>query len=201
MARKSAKQPKVGNSQGQDRANWKREDGIELLARLDYILETHTDARPFKSSLVDGLESSRHKRYTVPQIDRKVVQFWNAHGEYESISSDDVYKKGTRALPNMRPEFKEEICRRLSTLKYQTLTKRCQSERQLRSASRTADSEVTRHISLGVEVSDTTSPRKRQREILTSSTAVDESRPRKRRDEESQPDHSYDVRQVKVIQH
>jgi len=90
-------------------------------------------------------------------------------------------------------ECRKEVEDRLSTLKDQALAERLQSRRQFRSTSRTTDSELARHISLGVDVVETPSPRKRSRAPLSSSATIDESRPPKRRDGQSQLDQGYDV--------
>jgi hypothetical protein len=95
--------------------------------------------------------------------------------------------------PGLSIECRKEIGDRLSNLKDQALAERLQSQRQLRSTSRAIDSEFGRHISLGVDVAETPSPRKRSRAPLSSSAAIDESRPPKRRDGQSKLDQAYGV--------
>jgi hypothetical protein len=196
MARKRHKKPNEHKSRSQSKADWKHDDEIELLACLEYILSTTKDAGSSMSIFVDHLEKSRHTKYTVPQIERKIRKFWITNHHDDATDSDEIYKLGLKCLPRLPNELRTEIEERLNTLKDQTLAARLQSRRQLRSASRTTDSELSRHISLGVEVTDTPSPRKRHREPLSTSAAIDEPRPRKRRDAHSQPDqvcdpHSY----------
>jgi hypothetical protein len=193
MARKRNKRPKYIKPQSQARHDWKPEDEIELLAWLDYVSGTTKDAGLIKSSLADHLEKSRCTKYTVPQIERKIRTFWVANRHLEAVDSGEIYSLGTKCLPGLSIECRKEIGDRLSTLKDQGLAERLQSRRQLRSTSRATDSELARHISLGVDVVETPSPRKRSRAPLGSSAAIDESGPPKRRDGQSKLDQAYDV--------
>jgi hypothetical protein len=188
MARKRNKRPKDVKPQSQARHDWKPEDEIELLAWLDYISATTKDAGLIKSSLTDHLEKSRCTKYTVPQIERKIRTFWVTNRHIRAVDPDEVYRLGTKCLPGLSIDCRKEIGDRLSNLKDQALAERLQSQRQLRSTSRTTDSELARHISLGVDVAETPSPRKRSRAPLGSSVAIDESRPPKRRDGQSKLD-------------
>jgi hypothetical protein len=193
MARKRNKRPKDLKPQSQARHDWKPEDEIELLAWLDYVSGTTKNAGLIKSSLAEHLEKSRCTKYTVPQIERKIRAFWVANCRIKAVDSDEIYKLGTKCLPGLSIECRKEIGDRLSTLKDQALAERLQSQRQLRSTSRAIDSEFGRHISLGVDVAETPSPRKRSRAPLSTSAAIDESRPPKRRDGQSKLDQAYGV--------
>jgi hypothetical protein len=173
-------------SQSHARADWKHDDEVELLVCLEYVLSTHKDAGLFKASLVKHLKNTRHTKYTVPQVERKIKKFWLANRHHAATDPDEIYKLGIKCLPGLSNDFKKEVGERFGTLKDQTLAERLATPRQLRSASRSADSELSRHISLGVEVAETPSPRKRQREPFTSSARIDGPRPRKRRDAERQ---------------
>jgi hypothetical protein len=193
MAKKRNKRPKDVKPQSQARHDWKPEDEIELLAWLDYIFSTTKDTGLIKSSLADHLGKSRCTKYTVPQIERKIRTLWVTNRHIKAVDPDEIYRIGTKCLPGLSIEYRKEIGDRLSTLKDQALAERLQSRRQLRSTSRTTDSELARHISLGVDVAETPSPRKRSRVPLSSSAAIDDSRPPKRRDGRSQLDQAYDV--------
>ena len=193
MARRRSRRPKDVKPQSQARHDWKPEDEIELLAWLDYISGTTKDVGLIKSSLADHLQKSRCTKYTVSQIERKIRTFWVTNRHIKAIDSNEIYKLGTKCLPGLSTECRKEIGNRLSTLKDQVLAERLQSQRQLRSTSRTADLEFARHISLGVDVVETPSPRKRPRAPISSSAAIDETRPPKRRDGQSKLDQAYDA--------
>lgn len=186
MARKRSKRLTTNSPQKQVRADWKHEDEVETLAWLDYNLSTNKDARAFKSSVVDHLGKTRLAKYTIGQIERKVRKFWNDTGSDDSTDRDEIYRLGTACLEHLPLNFKEEIYKRVSTLTDQALAETLSSQRQLRSASRTTDSELARHICPGVVVANILSPRKRQREVLSSSAAKDNSSPGKRKRQAAQ---------------
>ena len=183
MARRRHKKSKNPKSQSQARADWQQEDEIELLAWLDCILvrSEKKDASLFKPSFVKHLKENRGKRYTEHQIERKIKKIWAANGEDDANDPNEIWKFGTKCLPYLSDVIRKQIDERLNILQESKIAKVVDSERQLRSASRTADSDLSRHIRLGVEVAEIPSPRKRYREQHSSSVTLDELRPRKRR--------------------
>jgi hypothetical protein len=193
MARKRNKRLKDVKPKSQARHDWKLEDEIELLAWLDCIRGTSKDAGLIKSSLVVHLEKGRHTKYTVPQIERKIRTFWDTNHHIKAVDPNEIYRLGTKCLPGLSKEYRKKIEDRLSTLKGNALVERLHCPRRLRSASQTVDSEPAHHISLGVDVVETPSPRKRPRVPLSSSAAIDDARPPKRRDGQSKLDQAYDV--------
>jgi hypothetical protein len=201
MARTRHKRPKEVKSRSHARADWKHDDEVELLVCLEYVLSTHKDAGLFKTSLVKHLMNTRHAKYTVPQIERKMKKFWLANRHHAATDPEEIYRLGIKCLPRLSNDLKKEVGERFGTLKDQTLAERLATPRQLRSASRSADSELSRHISLGVEVAKTPSPRKRNREPFTSSARREGSRPRKRRDAESRVEQVCGKHSFKMVKH
>lgn len=193
MARRRNKRLKREKWQSQAKADWEHKDEIELLAWLDYILSTTQDAGPHKDTFVKHLEKKCETKYTIHQIERKIRKFWSANRYGNATDPNEIYRLGTKCLPHLPNKFKKNVQERWSSLRDEAIAQSLQNRRQLRSASRTTDSELSRHISLGVEVAETSSPRKRHRESLSGSAARDESMPRKRRDGESQLDQVRDV--------
>jgi hypothetical protein len=185
-------------SESQARDGWKHDDEVELLAWLDYKQSTTKDAVSSMISFVNHLRNSRHTKYTVPQIERKIRNFWAANRHHAATNPDEIYKLGTKCLPRLSNDFREEVKERVGILKDLTLAKRLESPRQLRSTSQSANSELSRHISLGMEVAETLSPRKRYREPHTSSTDLDGWRPRKQRDTESRLNQVCDIHSFSV---
>jgi hypothetical protein len=199
MGRTRHKRPRGDKWESHSRAEWKRDDEIELLAWLDYKVDTTMNAAPQMNSFVTHFKNSRHAKYTLPQIERKIKKFWLANHHHAATSWEEIYRLGTKCLPRLPNDFRREIEERLGTLKDQTLARRLESPRQLRSASRPADSELSRHISLRLEIAETTSPRKRHRELFNSSSGRDGSRPRKRRDAEDQLDRVCDIHLFRAL--
>ena len=184
MARKRNKRSKKPKSQSQAQSDWQQEDEIELLVWLDCILarSEKKDASLFKPSFVKYLKDKRGQTYTEHQIERKLKKLWFAYGKDDANDPNEIWKVGTKCLPHLSDVFKEQIDRRLSKLQNGKITNILRCKRKLRSASRGADLDLSRHIRLGVEVAETPSPRKRYRETHSSSVVPDDSRPRKRWD-------------------
>lgn len=164
MAIKKKKRSREERAGKHARANWTHDDEVELSAWLDYVLSTSKTAGPQISSFVTHFQNCRHKTFTVAQIQHKIKSLWLANGNPSASSPDEMYVRGTKCLPRLPTNFKKEVVERLGTLKDEMLAKRLESPRQLRSASRSADTELSRHISLGVDIAEMPSARKRHRE-------------------------------------
>jgi hypothetical protein len=91
---------------------WNEEDINELLTWLDYCLIAGIN---FQSSVVAHLKSSRKKVYSWDQVTTKLRSVWNTYGVEGSRSSSVIFRQGTKCLPYLEDDTKEQI---LAGIKY-----------------------------------------------------------------------------------
>ena len=181
---KKATKPKLKDRK--EKADWTYEAEIETLAWLDYLLsirestgKEHIAKSNFENSITDHLEKNCGTQYTIAQVERKIKKFWNRHGSDDAIDPNEIYKLGTECLVNLPPDRKERICKRVGVLKDQAYAQTLSRRRQLRSTSRTTESELSRFTSLEAVEGNVPSPRKRRVEVVISETSKDDASPKK----------------------
>jgi hypothetical protein len=183
MARNRSKRSTTNSAQKQERAQWKHEVEVETLAWLDHNLTKKKSAEAFRSSVVDHLKKTDQVNYTLEQIERKLRRLWYRNATDYAIEWTEIYHAGTRCLENLPLAFKEEIRDKVNSLSDQALAQALSSERRLRSASRTNDSELASHISIDSIVVEIPPGRRRHRGVSDSSRDKNKSVSRKRKKE------------------
>jgi hypothetical protein len=184
--REKKEAPKTKLKGRKEKADWTDEAEIEVLAWLDYLLDIRESIGKeqmtkshFENSITDHLEKTCRMRYTIAQVERKIRKFWQVYGGDYAVDRNEIYKLGTECLVNLPPDRKERICTRVGVLKDEAYAATLSRQRQLRSTSRTTESQLSRFTSLEAVEGNVPSPRKRRVEVVINKTSKDDFSPKK----------------------